>query len=247
MIQKTRGIVLQTTDFAESSIIARVYTEAYGMQSYLVNSVRKKKPRFNANIFQPLTLVELVAYHKTGKGLHRLSEITCAPHYTTIPYDFIKSSLALFINELLYKSIKEEEANDTLFNFLFHSFQILDLKTTDCSRFHLILMGQLTRYLGFYPHGEYHISTPVFNLQEGVFQQTRPAHPYYLEGDHARKFDSLMKSGYENPVMVDLSPDEKKQLLHAFILFYELHLVRGTKIKSHHILEEVMRPSLQAV
>jgi len=241
MLRKTRGIVLQVTDYAESSIIARIYTESLGMQSYVVNSVRKSKPRFSSNLFQPLTLVSVVAYHKPGKGLHRLSEITCDPHYSTIPYDFVKSSLAIFITEVLYKSIREEEPNDDLFGFLFHAFQILDLETTDCSRFHLFLMGQLTRYLGFYPHGEYRNQTPYFNLQEGIFQKSEPLHPYFISETAALKFDEMIKSGFENYSGIQLSQEEKKAMLHTFILYFSLHLNYHTVLKSHLVLEEVMK------
>ena len=240
MLKKTRGIVLQVTDYAESSIITKIYTESAGMQSFLINGVRKNKARFNSNLFQPLTLVQLVAYYKPGKSLHRISEITCNPHYTTIPYDFVKTSLAIFINELLYKSIKEEEANEALFGFLFHAFQILDLNTTDCSRFHLFLMGQLTRYMGFYPHGEPGTQTPVFNLLDGVFQENQPLHPYFLQGGAARQFHAFVNADFDDYASIELSADEKKSLLHAFILYFELHLTHGTKINSHHVLEDVM-------
>jgi DNA repair protein RecO (recombination protein O) len=240
VLTKTRGIVLQVTDYAESSIIAKIYTEADGMQSYLINGVRKNRARFSSNLFQPLTLVQLVAYHKPGRGLHRVSEITCDPHYTTIPYDFVKTSLAIFINEVLYKSIKEEEANEDLFGFLFHALQILDLETTDCSRFHLFLMGQLTRFFGFYPHGEFNDTTGVFNLQEGVFQAEQPKHPYYLNAGQAAKFYAFIKSDFDNFSFISLSQEEKKSLLHSFILYYELHLNYSAKIKSHEVLEDVM-------
>lgn len=240
MLQKTRGIVLQVTDYSESSIIARIYTETLGLQSFLVNGVRKSKARFNSNLFQPLTLVNLVAYHKTGKGLHRLSEIICDPHYTTIPYDLVKSSLAIFIREVLYKSIKEEEANESMFGFLFHAFQILDLESADCSRFHLFLMGQLSRHLGFFPHGNFSRQTPYFNLQDGIFQEQQPLHPYFLHGLSAERFDTFLKADFDTYTSISINSQQRKELLHSFILYYELHMTHGLKIQSHQVLEEVM-------
>ena len=240
MLQKTRGIVLQVTDYAESSIIAKIYTESSGIQSYLVNSVRQNKARFSSNLFQPLTLVNLVAYHRPGKGLHRISEIGCSTPYQTIPYDFIKSAVALFINEVLYKSIREEESNEQLFGFLFHALQILDVETTDCSRFHLFLMGQLTRYLGFFPHGAYSPDTPCFNLQDGVFQSSEPLHPYFITGTAAGNFYAMTQAGFHDYAWVAPDGAERKELLNAFILYYELHITHGTKIRSHAVLEEVL-------
>src|ERR1700682_5759184 len=120
MLHKTRGIVLHTTDYAESSLIVKIYTELYGMQSYLINSVRRPKAKINSNLFQPLTLVELVVYHKHTGNLQRLKEISSNPQLVSIPYFTVKTSVAMFLNEVIYYSIREEEANSDMFRFLFN-------------------------------------------------------------------------------------------------------------------------------
>jgi DNA repair protein RecO (recombination protein O) len=181
MLQKTRAIVLDITPYAEASIIVKAYTETMGLQSFLVNGVRKPKARFANNLFQPLTIIEIVAYFKKQGGLHRVSDVSASPPLVHIPYDTIKTTVALFLAEILYRSIKEEEANPDLFGFIDHSIQILDLHPETTSRFHLIFCLQLTRYLGFYPSGRFSNHTRCFDLKEGVFREGKPMHPYYID------------------------------------------------------------------
>ena len=93
MLQKTRGIVLHTLNYSEASVIAHVYTEAFGLQSLLLNGVRKPKAKFNANLLQPLSCIHVVAYIKPGKSLHRVTELSASPAFNSIPYDTIKTTL----------------------------------------------------------------------------------------------------------------------------------------------------------
>jgi DNA repair protein RecO (recombination protein O) len=65
-------------------------------------------------------------YHKDHGGLQYASEINNSPPFTSIPYDMVKSSIVLFLNEIAYKSIREEEENPLLFDFLHHAMLWLD-------------------------------------------------------------------------------------------------------------------------
>ena len=240
MLRKTRGIVLHVTDFAETSLVVKIYTEEFGMQSYLINGVRKPKAKFQSNLFQPLSLVDVVAYYKPGAGLKRISEIGCNPQHKSIPYDMVKTSVAIFINEVIYRSIREEEKNPDLFDFLFNTIQILDLRTVDCSAFHLFFMIQLSRYLGFFPNGNYYNEESLFNLQEGIFQKEIPPHSYFLNNKLTQYFYMLMNSSFDNYHCIQLSYTQKKELLNSLVLYFELHHTRGNNFKSHHVLHEVM-------
>src|SRR4051812_33656990 len=131
MLHKTRGIVFHVTPYAESSVVAKIYTEQLGLQSYLVNGVRSKKAKIKSGLLQPLSLLDMVVYHKDRGGLQRIKELRQATggQFSTIPFDVVKSSVVIFINEVLYKSVKEEEANPQLFDFIFHALQLLDIRT----------------------------------------------------------------------------------------------------------------------
>ena len=240
MLHKTRAVVLDVTPYAEASIIVKAYTETHGLQSFLVNGVRKQKARFANNLFQPLTLIEVIAYFKKAGGLHRVSEVAASPPLVHIPYDTIKTTMALFLAEVLYRSVKEEEANPDLFGFIDHAIQILDLHAETTSRFHLCFCLQLSRYLGFYPSGRYSALSPWFDLKEGVFRESRPMHPYYLEQGPSQRFDELLQLSLENIHEIKMSADERRKLLQGIITYFELHHTHGFSIRSHEVLMELM-------
>jgi DNA repair protein RecO (recombination protein O) len=176
MLHKTRGIVLHTVKYSETSLIVKVYTEAFGIQSYMVKGARNPKSKLRPILFQPLTLLELVAYHKERNTLQSIKEIRLAHPYQSMPFDIRKSSIALFLNEVVYRSVGEEESNPALFEFLWSSFLLLDAVEEPFMHFHLLFTIKLTKYLGFHPRNTRTDEHCFFNLSEGTFQ------PLFIEG-----------------------------------------------------------------
>lgn len=239
MLHKTRGIVFQTTDYSETSIIARIYTEAFGVQSYLVNSVRKRNAKTRPNVFQPLSLVDMVVYHKERGGIQRLSEIRNHPAYKSIPFDVYKSSMALFLNEVLNRSVREEDANPQLFEFLNSALQVLDLQPKAGSDFHLLFLLRLTRFLGFYPNGRYSPEAQVFDLQEGVYRENRPPHPFFIDPPLSVNFDRLVEACGDLTAETTLGVEDRRLLIERLIDYYHLHIGGFGEVRSHKVLEAV--------
>ena len=151
MLHKTRGIVFKVTDYSESSVVVQIFTEKFGLQSYLINGVKKPKSKIKLNSLQPLHLLDMIVYHKTSGNIQRVSELRHQPVFQSIPYDIVKSSITMFLNEVLYKSLRQHEPDEVLFEFLFHAIEILDSLNAGLANFHLYFLLRLTRFLGFYP------------------------------------------------------------------------------------------------
>ncbi|MBK7571524.1 MAG: DNA repair protein RecO [Bacteroidetes bacterium] len=239
MLHKTRGIVFSYTEYRETSLIVKIYTELFGIQSYIVNGVRKKNAKLNVGWFQPLTLVELVVYHKERHGLQRISEIRPMPALRDIPFDVIKSTIVLFLNEVLCKAIKEEEENQLLFEFLFNTIQLFDVQQPVSKDFHLLFLIRLTRYLGFYPIQNYDTQHPFFNLIDGKFQSQIPLHPYYLNESAALNFSNLIFNSADLSARLNITSEDKKKLIENILEYYRLHIGGFFGVKSHKILEQI--------
>ena len=93
MLHKTRGIVLKTFNYSETSLIVHVLTEKFGTQSYLLKGVRKNKTKIKMSMLQPLHLLDMVVYHKPNGGLQSIAELKNDPILSEIPYNIIKTSL----------------------------------------------------------------------------------------------------------------------------------------------------------
>ncbi len=239
MLHKTRGIVFQVTNFGESSVVVKIYTELFGLQGFIVNSVRKKNAKVKQNVLHPLSLVDLVVYHKERKGLHRVAEVRSNPTLQNIPFHIVKNSVTLFLNEVLCKSIKEEEPNQQLFDFLFHSIQLLDLQSPMNNDFHLCFLVQLTKYLGFFPAENFSGEEKIFNLREGVFQSDIPGHMNYMDAIQSEIFASLLQSSLNFSAHLSVPLAQRRMLIEKILDYYRLHLTAFTEVKSLRVLEEV--------
>jgi len=240
MLHNTSGIILHTTKYSETSLIVKIISPDFGVKSYIVSGVRSKKSKSKASLFQPLALVEMVVSNSDKTELQRISEINILYPYTDIPYNIIKSSIALFLNEVVYKAVKEQHADENMFEFIKNSLQVLDLKQDSCSNFHIFFMIQLSRYLGFFPEGQYSASTSIFDLQEGRFVYQFPRHTNYLNEIDSQLLDDLINAEYATVQQLKIDKTQRKQLLQALIKFYQFHISSFGEIKSYDILEQVI-------
>jgi DNA repair protein RecO (recombination protein O) len=240
MLHKTRGIVLHVLSYSEASVIAHIYTEDFGMQSFILNGVRKPRARFNANLLQPLSCVELVAYIKPSKNLHRVNEFAAAPAFTSIPYDTLKTTIALFLAEVMYRSIREEEKNKDLFDFIHNAVLYLDQQEEHFHLFHLLFMMKLSRFLGFYPQNHAEITSPYFDMREGVFTNQLPYHGDILDQETGKNLSKLLDASLDSIDQLSLNSSERKTLLRSLVYYYELHQTHGFQLQSLAVLEEVL-------
>ncbi len=240
MLHKTRGIVLKNTNYSENSVIVQIFTEKFGIQSYLINGVKKPKAKIKNNILQPLHLLEMVVYHKQASNLQRVAEAGQLPLLQTIPYDITKSSIALFLNEVVYKCIRHQGPDEALFEFIFRSIELLDSLQKNLNIFHLHFLLRLTQYLGFYPE-LINRNYPFFDLKEGCFVNSIPAHRLFLQTPDTSYFLELLTSNYTEALKTPLQGFEKKYLLERILEYYQLHVDGFGEIRSHRILEEVLQ------
>lgn len=238
-ILSTEGIVLHSIKYSDTSIIARIYTRELGLQSYLVPGVRKKKSSIKNSLFQPLSIFEMVVYNNDKHELQRIKEISSLKQYYQIPSNIKKTSIAIFLSEVLVNCLKEQESNPKLFEFLKQSFFFLDEAKEKIADFHLLFLMQLTRHLGFYPNLKHNINKPVFNLKEGVCQHPGNHSQYDLDEQFSGFFEKLCQLNYEDLNDFSMPSHLRKKLLEKIIEYYKLHMEGFKDIKSLSVLEAV--------
>lgn len=227
MQTKTKGLVLHNLKYRETSLLVTIYTAEFGIASYIENGVRSAKAKHKMALFQPLTLLDLEVFHKPGRGLHRISEAKCYFPYRQIPFDVGKSSIALFLSEVLAKVLKEEEANFPLFDFLEQSFQFLDGAQRNYENFHIQFLWNLASFLGFAPG----------NTEE-LLDQLK--HAQFTGGNliNANMLNELVMANYGEPFLISRS--QRKECLSGLLHFYRLHMESFGELRSWEILQEVM-------
>lgn len=239
MIQSTRGIVLHSFKYSDTSLICNIYTESHGKLSFLVQGARKRKAKLKANLFQPLFLLDLEIYYKEKRQLQKIKEAKNSYPFQSILYDDSKRAIAIFLAEVLNKTIQSEDIDNQLFEFVSNHIKLLDIKEKGLANFHLYFLIQLTKFVGFYPQNNFNAENKFFDLKKGYFTKIRPFHNQYLEEKESETFHEIMKYSTEQHENLHISSSLRKKLLDKTIDFYYLHHSGNMHFKSYQILKEV--------
>ena len=239
MLITTRGIVFRTIKYSESSIIADIYTEARGLQSYYINGIRSEKAKLKAGLFQPMSLLEIVAYAREDKSLNRIREARLTYAYQSIPFDVRKGAIVLFMAEVVRKTIREIEPNPELFAFLMDTLLFLDQTQERFYNVHLWFLVRLSGYLGFLPGGDFLPESPCFNLKEGAFCSSQRSDPWILEEEPSSQLYRLLELDCPQAQTIPLTRNQRQRLLNQILEYYRLHMDHLPDIQSHTILHEI--------
>jgi DNA repair protein RecO (recombination protein O) len=220
MIYKARGIVFRFTKFKETSIIVTIFTDVFGLQSYIVNGVRSKSAKNKIALYQPLTLLNLVVYHRANANIERIKEISCLYPYQSLTSEVRKSTIAMFITELLNKTVKDESHAHDIFEFLSQSLISMDSMREGYENFHLIFMLKLCRYLGF----------GVYNLNEILGGRLADA-------ETGKLLEVLLRADYDTAIAITNA--QRRVLLELLLKFYAGHMENFGEIRSVQVLREV--------
>jgi DNA repair protein RecO (recombination protein O) len=239
MISKTNGIVFKTIKYSDNSLIAKVYTEAHGLRSYLVRGLSGKGAAVKKSAFQQLSILELVVYEKERNNLQNVKEIVSIYPYKSLPFDMRKRCIGMFINEVMYRSIHNEEPDSRLFEFIYTALIELDNREDEVENFHLRFLTGLTKYLGFTPRNNFSKANQYFDLQEGVFVNDKPMHNNYLDQSMSLKLYYLIHKP-ENINALITNAADRNELLVKLLDYYRLHIPVFGEVKSHLVLKELL-------
>ncbi|HLP96141.1 MAG TPA: DNA repair protein RecO [Saprospiraceae bacterium] len=237
---KTRGIVFRSVKYGETSVIADIFTEEKGLCSFIGGGVRSAKAKMPYNLFQPMTVVELVAYHREGSGSSRLKEMRASEVWTSIPFDLKHGAVALFMAEVCRKAIHEEEEHRELFDFILENLHWLDSTPHPLANLHLHFLLALSGYLGFQPLPPDTAGEVFFDLREGIFSPAPPPHTLIMEPDQVQQMLFLMDNPLETVHELSLTRAQRKALLVKLLQYYQLHLPGFREVHTPEILEMVM-------
>ncbi|HQQ96204.1 MAG TPA: DNA repair protein RecO [Cyclobacteriaceae bacterium] len=218
-LQKTRGIVFRFTRYGETSIIVTIFTEQFGLQSYIVNGVWGRSSRKQLALFQPLTLLDLVVYYRENAPILRIKEVKCIHAYQTLDRDIRKSAIAMFLTEIINRTVKDQSQAEELGCFLIDSLIALD-ESSKPENFHLIFLLKLSRYLGF-----------------GAQSNDEVLDGWPLDDGHTRSLQALLGADYST--VVPLSGTSRRILLDSILHFYAIHTDNFGEIKSVSVLKEM--------
>lgn len=236
---KGRGIVLHTLKYGDKSLIVHLLTDIGGRQSYMVPGIRSAQGRGSkAGLFQPIFAVEFEGLQSPKMQMHRFKEVQSGLLLRSIPFDVRKSTVALFMAEVLYRLVKESEPNPLLFDFVWNSVAALDALDEGVANFHLWFLANLSRLLGFYPSGEYHTGD-WFDIREGVYCPSQPQHTQFFKPETACFLRDFTECDVRCLAEIGMNRYQRVEFLQALMSYYGYHLDAIQSVQSIRILQEV--------
>ena len=242
MIFHTKGIVLRTVKYGETSLVVNLFTELFGIQSYMVNGVRSAGKLARSHYFQPSSILDLQVYHNELKSMQRIKEVKWNYIYKNVLSDVTKNSIALYMVEVLQKCLKQPENNTELFEFAEDALMALDLaENAVAANFPLFFSLQLAQFFGFTLQNTYSTTNSILDLREGIFMEHPPHHNQFLQGEHSYLIAELMKVIHPDELFqIRMNKFVRRDLLMALQSFYILHMQDFGVMKTLPILQELL-------
>ncbi|MDR2586557.1 MAG: DNA repair protein RecO C-terminal domain-containing protein [Prevotellaceae bacterium] len=243
MTHSVRLIVLLTIKYSDTSLLVYAYTNLFGRQTYILRGIRTAKKHSAAAHFFPLHILEAQVYHKTGASIHHIKEFHTDNPLLGIRTHLHKSAIALFLGEVLYKTIKEEEPNETLFHFLTGAIFELDLLTQVVANFHLYFLAQLNIHLGFAPLINFHPQhAPVFDIQKGHFDSIgKSTGPIFSVETSALFYRLCTASNASEAASIAMNGVQRRLIIDAIVQYLSFHLNTPLVFKSPEVLQQVLQ------
>ncbi|WP_431108419.1 DNA repair protein RecO [Winogradskyella poriferorum] len=237
MLTKNQGIVLSKLKYRDNDLIVKCYTKERGIISYIIRGVLKSQKGSSKTIyFQALSQLQFEENFKTNRSLQGIKEVKFSYIYHSLHSNIYKSSIVLFLSEILSNVLKEEERNEPLFNYLEIALQYLD-SSEKFSNFHLLFLLKLTRYLGFQPESK-NMEFPYFNLESGIFESSNHG-IYSLSGENLTLLKQLLGTNFDALQSIKINAKQRQEFLNMLLHYFELHLDGFKKPKSLQVLNEV--------
>ncbi len=241
MLAATEGIVLHWIKYGESSVIATLFTREFGRQSFMLNASRSRKSANKAGLLQPLFLLDLEVYEKQSRDMQRIKSLKSLQAYQNIPFDIAKSTQVIFLAEVLYKTIHEQESYTELFDFMKSALLYFDLMENGWQNFHLYFLFRLTEYFGFMPNTEKNTFESWFDLKKGAVVANEPSHPFFANKELTEKLIRLSQLKINELDQFRIRRSEREVLLSILIDYYQLHFENLGELKSMKVLREVFQ------
>ncbi len=238
MLQKTKAIVLKTIKYSDNSVIATVYSQSSGKIPIIIKSIHTKKSKTKINYLQPFFIIDIELYYKETRNIQKAKEIKPNYKFKTLPFDIIKSSIAIFLSEVLNKSIKEQEQNQQLYDFIEKSIEFIDISKNNISNFHLIFLIHLTKYLGFFPTNNFSDKNPFFDLENAIFIDYKN-NSNHLNINESKIISNFLSSNFNNYINIKISKPDKNKTLQNILKLYKNQIPEFGKIKSLEIMQSV--------
>ena len=239
MYTESEGLVLSALKYNDTNDIVEVFTRRHGRVSFIVARSRGKRGGVRSVLFRPLSQLRLTWAERGRGGLRRIKAAEVARPYTSLPYEPVKSAVGLFLGEFLHRTLRHEEADEALYEYVGAALDWYDMAAEGHANFHIVFLMRMTRFLGFFPNIEGYAPGSCFDLIAGSFTGIAPTHRHFVPTGEAGLLPMLMRMTFDTMHLFRFTRSERNRLLDLLIEYYRLHTADFPELKSVSVLREL--------
>jgi DNA repair protein RecO (recombination protein O) len=241
MLQKTRAIILHQLKYSDSGIIVQSYTREFGRVTFIVKGMRSKKSGKHNVHFQPMTVIDMVFYQKESRSIQILRDFSVSFSPVNIYSDIRKSTIALFLGEMMTTILREETPGPAMFDFIESSVKYFDASGSGYANFHISFLIGLSGFLGLEPRARGERSDKYFDIENGTFVPIPPVHGNYADPEISEILAVFFRASYDEAKKIPLTGILRNEVLETIVKFYSTHLPGLKKINSLEVLKEIFK------
>lgn len=225
----TKAIVLHLTKYTDRASLLHVYSKNYGRITYIVYGSKSKKNNGIISSFQPLTIVEIEATHTFGREIQKLNTININYIADNIFSDVRRRTIAIFISEIIYRTLRHPEPDENLFNFLEYTIKTLD-EIVKPENIHIWFLLNFTHYLGIMPSLDE--KGKVLDIITG--QLCKNETELCFSFDETELLSNILQDN-----QLSISRFQRQRLIEKLCMYYEYHLTDFSMPKSLEVLKDI--------
>ena len=234
MLHNFRIIVLHTIKYKESGIVVQGYSDRNGRESFFLK--RGKRSSILSQL-HPLSIIEATPSTFSFGNMTTIKEFVLPSRLESIRSNIFKSSIAIFISELISKTIREEEYNADMFFFLNKAITELEVIGDGLSNFHLYFTVMLCKYLGYLPEIKNIPDGYLFDIPSATF--TSAAGELSFNSKNSAILALLAQTTYDKIAVFKMSGEGRGEFIRDMLRYLSFHTGHGIEIESLDVLHEV--------
>ena len=237
MLISSPAIILSKVRYQDNDLIVKCLTRDLGVVSYMIKNISmSKKSKNKFAFFQLLNILDLETNYNSNRSIQYIKDLKVKYNFTSLHTNIYKSSVVMFLSEILSNIIHVETKDMELFDFIEKSLIWYD-KSEDSSTFYLIFLMKITHYLGFYPDCT-NMNYNYFNLEEGLFESSKNSQ-YVIEGSSLVLFKTILGIKFDNNKLPFIDKTNKKDILKNILTYFKLHVDGFKDLKSLKVLNQI--------
>jgi DNA repair protein RecO (recombination protein O) len=232
-----KAIILQAIKYGDKKLILKLFSRKHGLLNAAVVVGNSPSSKIRSGSILALNLLDIQFIKKQNSEVHRITEASCYYINSNFAASISKLSIAQFLNELLIKCLKEQSANEDLFDFIEDCLKFLNESETGHVNLHIYFLFELTKYLGIEPNNNYDLRNYFFDCREGRFSSLNLSFPLGLDKEDSLLFSEALKV---NCLTEKMSNQQRQKLLDILLAYYQFHVPGFNQVRSLEVLREVV-------